>query len=353
MAFLSKKRGFTLVELLVVIAIIGILIGLLLPAVQAAREAARRMQCTNNLKQLGLGVHNFESATGKLPPSQISQGHAGLFPLLFPYLEQVSLYEVLQNWRGAVNETAGFGQDLCRSDAGDGDFFWRHTNMTNELRIAFSSVPFLVCPTRRSTPAGAPLDGSALTAGTNIQGCESIVAYGPLSDYAQALYTTYNSPDCTNFQWVATTDYGTHGQNFSPFRPARFTKDGDPRSWTGRDKMSRWVDGTSNQIIIGEKHVPIGIIGGDSIAWRHDQSYLAATNSNGRDWALGRAVCEQYPLAQPNLVNTPQRYFGSWHSGTVNFLLGDGSVKGVSLTAPGSVLGSMVHVSDGAVTSGL
>ncbi len=94
-------RGFTLVELLVVIAIIGILVGLLLPAVQAAREAARRMQCQNNIRQVGLASHNFESAMKYFPPRMlyrsatnssgatvVASTEASPQALLLPYLEQ-------------------------------------------------------------------------------------------------------------------------------------------------------------------------------------------------------------------------------------------------------------------------
>src|SRR4051812_39735494 len=93
------RRGFTLVELLVVIAIIGVLVALLLPAVQAAREAARRMQCANNLRQLGLACHNFVDTRGMIPPTRTASG--GFPPLnvpvnayngwtvwLLPYIEQ-------------------------------------------------------------------------------------------------------------------------------------------------------------------------------------------------------------------------------------------------------------------------
>ncbi len=105
-----KRNGFTLVELLVVIAIIGILIGLLLPAVQAAREAARRMQCTNNLKQMGLALQNYHDTHGTFPASRWSGkciccsnsseeiGHSYTWSGNFfttPFLEQTALYNTL------------------------------------------------------------------------------------------------------------------------------------------------------------------------------------------------------------------------------------------------------------------
>src|SRR5262245_57595937 len=110
----SSKNGFTLVELLVVIAIIGVLVALLLPAVQAAREAARRMSCSNNLKQLGLGVQNYIDAYaalpyGTMPPgvgsAELTREGWGWGAIILPYIEQGPLFEAL-----GVNQNSFYAQ---------------------------------------------------------------------------------------------------------------------------------------------------------------------------------------------------------------------------------------------------
>ncbi len=120
----NEPTGFTLVELLVVIAIIGILVALLLPAVQAAREAARRSQCSNNLKQLGLALHNYHDTHRVFPPGVLASGlnsklptnprSMSWMPMILPFIEQAPLYDQLQPYM-QTTDSATFPSDLMNT----------------------------------------------------------------------------------------------------------------------------------------------------------------------------------------------------------------------------------------------
>lgn len=113
----NPKRAFTLVELLVVIAIIGVLVALLLPAVQAAREASRRSQCSNNLKQIGMAVHNYADIyNAKFPVGEYSWGWGTWLVGLLPYVEQKSLFDQYQGY-GGINATGGIDTNFTYSAA--------------------------------------------------------------------------------------------------------------------------------------------------------------------------------------------------------------------------------------------
>jgi prepilin-type N-terminal cleavage/methylation domain-containing protein/prepilin-type processing-associated H-X9-DG protein len=115
-------RGFTLVELLVVVAIIGVLVAILLPAVQSVREAARRLQCTNQLKQIGLAFHNYHDAYKRLPSSKLELKRWGWIPLTLPFMEQQTVYDrldfTISSWQGGNLNflKQPFSFDLCPSN---------------------------------------------------------------------------------------------------------------------------------------------------------------------------------------------------------------------------------------------
>jgi prepilin-type N-terminal cleavage/methylation domain-containing protein len=379
---LIAKRAFTLVELLVVIAIIGMLIALLLPAVQAAREAARRMQCSNHLKQLGLGAHNFMSSRDALPPIAITAAMVGgtvdptgskegnrasIYALLFPYMEQTASFELLT---GGDSNTKRQGADRKFGTT------WWHS-LEPEQKRGLASVGFMKCPTHRP----------------GVQMNDAQFNPGPLGDYIALVYAH-------NAEWWNNMSQLTPQIHSGPFRVSTVTynpSDNDHViAWRPRDKISHWEDGSSNILAIGERHVPRSRMGqceenvagggsGDAGAARYkrDCSYLggvaggssplgspvneghqcygfinsiglrSVTNYSGKvipnepDFGSGPPAVGGSDPAGTDRAPHAGYALGGLHPGSFNILLGDGAVRGTSKTVNTDLLTRLSCVSDG------
>jgi prepilin-type N-terminal cleavage/methylation domain-containing protein/prepilin-type processing-associated H-X9-DG protein len=310
----TQQKGFTLIELLVVIAIIALLIALLLPAVQKVREAADRTQCANNLKQIGLACHSYVDAKGCLPPSRTMygwqdelqeyyngidaepDGDEAMGPTwavyLLPYLEQAPLYKEWDLWYQMTNPTPPWGIPYNGQSA----------------QAVQGVVPVYFCPSRRSpsTPPTLSLSGDGGLPGA-------------LGDYACCVGTT-----------------GTDYWNFavSPLFPTGAFRLGVPPGLGVR--LAEIADGTSNTLLIGEKHVQDGQLGqGNNDCCIYDGSNICANRSAGIN----------YPLAQS--INDPAWKFGSYHTAVCQFVFADGHVQGLSIGIDPQILELLANIKDG------
>jgi prepilin-type N-terminal cleavage/methylation domain-containing protein/prepilin-type processing-associated H-X9-DG protein len=339
-----RRSAFTLIELLVVIAIIGILIALLLPAVQKVREAANRASCTNNLKQIGLAVHNFHDSYGFFPPSALRDDWATWALLVLPYLEQDNIYRL---W----------------------DLQYRYAEQAGQPDPRPNNVKVYFCPSRRSSSSvGFSVDDIAPAA-------SPANALGPfpggLSDYAcnGGNDSTHNRPNgaMTYGNAVGITPGGqsvtgntTPNFNMSPVGTRMLT-------WTGVISIASITDGTSNTLLVGEKHVRPGSREGKN----EDRSVFSGNNANNYSRLAGippDGVAQtngdtQYPLVldeKDTTVSTsspPGAYdsnlcFGGPHPGICNFVFCDGSVKGVRTTVDLVTLTRLAVRNDGLPITG-
>lgn len=300
---MRRRSGFTLVELLVVIAIIGILIALLLPAVQAAREAARRSQCSNNLKQIGLALHNYHDTYKAFPSGGWVNNDQTLYRFhvhisLLPFIEQSALYDQIdsrvapQTFRLPDGTLIGSNQIAaytCPSDR-------------NEVQ----NTP----PNHRWIPNYVPSCGP--TPIGNNPAC-TCAEYPPINTtYSSAGHTTYNYHSATN--------------------PAGLFTRNNPTSTVYFGKMRDVDDGLSNLIVFGELRV--GCLSAATNGW-HNPHWLgqhATTPPINHDTCHTLA---QAPGGNPCRADCNwnfDRGFKSKHPGGTQFAMGDGSVHFFSET---------------------
>lgn len=318
------RPAFTLVELLVVIAIIGILVGLLLPAVQAAREAARRMECSNNVKQIGLAFHNYESSVKSFPINYATRGQLG-FPnngpgiansgrswmqMILPYIEQSNLYN-------NIDFTVGLQP---KSSAPT-------TPVGKNRIVAATVIPGFLCPSDDSHEDGTLPNRSDLNETS-----------APADRWA---VTCYKACAGQNWGWGVFNPVVGLGKNSG-------TTDGLNRgdgvicsnqtNVNRKTRIADITDGTSNTFIVGE-----AMPGWSQWNWWYNPNACTATCAI----PLNRVL-----RVPKNIGDWPNNYgFASRHTAGGNFGLADGSVRFISDTIDILTYRSLATVSGGEVVS--
>lgn len=330
-----RRRGFTLIELLVVIAIIAILIALLLPAVQQAREAARRTQCKNNLKQLGLALHNYHDVFSMFPMSSSSDGsldagdtptvlrqgrlnHRGWLGVL-PYIEQSAMFAAI-NFNGATGSYNRAGSPELPAPLND-----PFTN--GNAQFVSKTIPAFHCP---SDPGETHYTGNSVNYWISQQAYNNGL-FGSLTNYDFSVERYSNS--MTLWQKRAKNTRRMFGlQNNTMIRDV--------------------ADGTSNtaMVIEGTRGVKNGI----GATWGYSKWV-----SNGIDLAAAEGInfwpcCPWWTTTPPDSDVKPGRTRnwgapGSVHTGGMQFCLADGSVRFLSENVDGNIRRFLSYIDDGNV----
>lgn len=288
-----SRSGFTLIELLVVIAIIAVLIALLLPAVQQAREAARRTQCKNNLKQLGLALHNYHDTRNCFPPGGLHVGtEASWLIMILPYIDQANLYNQV-------------------------DF--NKVGYASIAPYALNRIPGFLCPS--SADEKSPSESATPIGGTGTSPCFTTHYYGVMGPGLNTTNATTGQPylvENGTYGGVTVSGHGGFGAQglLGTSRVTSIIRNGVKGI---RDA----TDGTSNTFLVGEL----------SYANAKANCYRAWTRGNGGVNAIASAknIVNGLNVAGyngSNNFNSPS--FGSLHTGGGHFLMADGAVKFVS-----------------------